>query len=528
MLPSTGLFRNIPCPYFDEGECIRPFCHFRHDLKKGLIFHFINFCKPFKSLKHFPEEISRPIYHATPIVSQSEPSQEENVKKKPRLEYRPIPTFRPTATYKATVINKTVDSNSYVPDDGEAKPSSITYVPTKISTPVEVPVTTETKLEDLSRETNGSRSNENGSGSTVASEIEQNSETDKKQKVKSSERKEKDSKSSSSKRHRSSSGSKKSSRHSSKDHKSSRHDSHKDSSSSHKHKSSRHKSSSSSRDKSSSSSRHKKSSSDKNPHEKLKDKDVEKEKVEESAPDLNFEETYISSDDDDIDAQCRQIFDDYKPDETPEAPKQPKPDKAVPDEEPQVLDKKRQAHENAANVTRLSLPAKPNHSQSALLVAQRRHELALEKAMAECKAKEEEILKLKAEITEKEKEQLTPLVNPLTQFRAPKRPMITAISQRMAMEAAKRKVAELNKAKDAQFQRSTPAQTAVKATGRVAHAPSSLTADLDPCKFAPPIKEPQSTKISSNIRTQYYKIMVKNCLLIYPLPVDGKLHYNFF
>ncbi|EDW38848.1 GL13712 [Drosophila persimilis] len=37
MLPSTGLFKDFPCPYFDsetEATCKRPFCHFKHHAKK--------------------------------------------------------------------------------------------------------------------------------------------------------------------------------------------------------------------------------------------------------------------------------------------------------------------------------------------------------------------------------------------------------------------------------------------------------------------------------------------------------------
>ena len=30
MLPSTGYFKTISCPFFDMGFCERPFCHFKH------------------------------------------------------------------------------------------------------------------------------------------------------------------------------------------------------------------------------------------------------------------------------------------------------------------------------------------------------------------------------------------------------------------------------------------------------------------------------------------------------------------
>lgn len=462
------------------------------------------------------------MYHATPIIaSQQElPVEIATVKKKPRLEYLPIPISRPTATYKATVISKKDDSNSYVPRDNEAKASTVSYIPSKIAELID-----EKKVPEDSILTEDSLKSENGH--KVEVKIEKDKGIDKKPDCPADRKdKEKSSRSSSSSsKHRSSSSSKKSTSSSSKSshHKSSRRDS-SSSSSSHKHKSSRHKSSSSSHhkssSKSSSSSKHRESSSDKK-HKKTENDDIKTE----LPPSINFVETELPSSDDDlmsIEEQCRQIFDDYKPDESAPAATQPKPvRRADNDEEPQVVDKRRQAHDNSSNVIRQLPMLKPNHSQSAMIFAQRRQDLALHKAITERKAKEEQIAKLEAEIKEKEEAQLTPLVNPLLLSRPPKRQMITPISQRMAIEAARRKVVELNRAKDAQFQRSTPAQTAVKTTGRVAHAPTNVLADVDPSKLAPPVKEAQNTKISSNIRTQYYQIMVRHCLQIYPLAADA-------
>lgn len=30
MLPSTGYFKTINCPFYDSGSCDRPYCHFKH------------------------------------------------------------------------------------------------------------------------------------------------------------------------------------------------------------------------------------------------------------------------------------------------------------------------------------------------------------------------------------------------------------------------------------------------------------------------------------------------------------------
>lgn len=437
------------------------------------------------------------------------------MKKKPRLEYLPIPISRPTATYKASVIQKD-DSNSYVPNNNDTEKSSVTYIATKIDKFEE----TEKLPEDANTLIDTKNVEGNGTG-------------ERKPEVKKDSR----SRSSTSKHRSSSSSSKKPSSSSSNHHhksSSSRRDS-SSSSSSHRHKSSKHKSSKSSSHKSShsSSSRHKESSSHKK-HKSDKDKDKEKDKEKEKEKEKTKEKktekeaspevdmTMLPSSDDDIEEQCRQIFDDYKAEETVPQPQQQTLSKTTEsDDEPTIVDKKRQAHGNSSNVVRQQPIIKPNHMQSAMVLAQRRQDVALHKAITERKAKEEEIARIEAEIKEKEAAQMTPLLNPLILSRPPKRPSIAPISQRMAIEAAKRKVVELNRARDAQFQRSTPAQTAGKAAGRVAHAPSNAIDDLDLSKLAPPVKEPTNTKISSNIRTQYYQIMVKHCLQIYPLPADA-------
>lgn len=449
------------------------------------------------------DEPARPVYRATPIiVAPAEPKEEpESVRKKPRLEYLPMPTLpnigRPTPTYKATVITKKDDANSYVPEDNEANSSSVTYTPSiivKADDTKNDPVT-------AAQETN----HVNGIKDEVKAE-KRREDSDTKSKEKHS--------SSSSSKHRSSSSKHKSS--SSSHHKKSHRDS-KSSSPSHKHKSSSHKSSSS---KSSSSSKHRDKSDSKEKSHKRKDEEKPK------GPSMSLKETELTSSDDDdmdqIELQCRQIFEDYKVDEPKPTTSQPKPmQRNDSNDEPQVVDKKRQAHENATNVSR-SLPMlKPNHSASAMLSAQKRKDMALHAATVQQKARDEQIAKIEASIKEQEAEvEPTPLVNPLILLRPPRR-TIAPITHRMAIEAAKRKVAQLNASKEAQFQRSTIAQTAAKTSGRVAHTPTSMLTDIDPMKLAPPVKSQHETKISSNIRTQNYRIMVQHCLKIYPLHADA-------
>jgi RNA exonuclease 1 len=280
--------------------------------------------------------------------------------------------------------------------------------------------------------------------------------------------KKKDKKSSSSSSHRRHSSSSSSSHH-----KSSSRDRHKSShksSSSSSHKSSRHKSSSS-HSRSSSSSHHKSSSSS-NGHKhksKSKDKDKDREKEKESKKQKIDEEIPddIDMEEDDIEEQCRMIFETYQPEEQEEVKQPSKSNKSIDESDIYECGKRRQAHENAISVQKPITLRRENHAQSAMVTAQRREEMAIQKAITENKARDEQIAKLEEEISQKEDEMnKTPLVNPLIFVRPPKRPMITPISQRMAIEAAKRKVMELNKAKDLPY-RQTIAQTASKSTGEI-------------------------------------------------------------
>lgn len=485
--------------------------------KKRFVDRFHDFAAQFIFRNCFLEETSRPTYVATPITaSESPPKHEETAKKKPRLEYLPIPIVKPAATfgYKASLITK---DNSYVPTDTESNSYtySHTYTATKINKtddPEELPENSVEEKIEVNEKDKFKEPDENGE--------------DRKRKIESSGEKKDSKKSSSSSKHRShsSSSSRSKSASSSRSHGKSS-----SSSSSHSHKSSRHKSASSSRHKSSRSSSKKRdsssssSSSSKKHKEKIK-KDEKIIDVRESSPDVSLTLVSLSDEEEeDVEEQCRRMFDEYKTTEDkPKVPVQPKLTPKVADEEPQVVDRRRQAHNNASSVLRQAPFLKPNHSQSALMIAQRRHDVALHNAREEQKSKDAEILRLKAEIIENEKEkeaQMTPLMNPMI-FQKPRRPLIAPISSQMAIEAAKRKIDQINRSRQESFQRFTPAQTSAKSSGRTAHVPSNIS-DIDPCKLAPPIKEAQSTKISSHLRTQYYQIIVKHCVQIYSMPADA-------
>lgn len=48
MLPSTGYFKAINCPFYESGTCDRPYCHFKHS-KRGKLFCYLSL---FSSKKH--------------------------------------------------------------------------------------------------------------------------------------------------------------------------------------------------------------------------------------------------------------------------------------------------------------------------------------------------------------------------------------------------------------------------------------------------------------------------------------------
>lgn len=88
----------------------------------------------------------------------------------------------------------------------------------------------------------------------------------------------------------------------------------------------------------------------------------------------------------------------------------------------------------------------------------------------------------------------------------------------LAFERAKKKVEELRAEKRPAF---TPSQTS-KGGSRIAHKLTEKAANTEAEKVAkPPVLEANSTKISYNIRMQYYEMMVKHCISIYPNAADA-------
>ncbi|XP_055644758.1 RNA exonuclease 1 homolog [Toxorhynchites rutilus septentrionalis] len=280
------------------------------------------------------------------------------------------------------------------------------------------------------------------------------------------------------------------------------------------------------------------------------------------------------SDEDEVMKQCKLIFEEYtvKPDKA-SGEKSQKPLKNK-DNDVELIDifaekcydesrKKRVAHEQAvaskaASVTPAAV-RKPNHVQNAMRSVYARQE-AVRRQQEELTAKKRLEDDAKKQIEEETRKAMqkpvtprlsngsarSPVLSPTqpstsqVQDKSPAAPMnassfyskssdaTTATTPKgrfapaasvLAMQRAKEKIESLKKAQAS----GTPAQTASRGTGRVAHtAPIASTSSAAiPTKPTPPVLEPDSSKISFNVRMQYYNIMVGHCLKIYPSCEDA-------
>lgn len=227
----------------------------------------------------------------------------------------------------------------------------------------------------------------------------------------------------------------------------------------------------------------------------------------------------MESDEDDVEAQCRMIFEEYEPkeisaDEMNGTTSKPDDNEKSSIENETALGKKRLAHENA---DRPIIPFKKsvNHAQNAMQVSQKKYILPFPLQLNKCEfqsvflrqetirkqqeAKEEKNRreiekretvqeeKRKSLEAEKPKTGLTPLISPAALI-PPSRyglKSFAPVSNMLAIQRAKEKVQELKAQKLAQHQQMIPkpvtktiAQTAGKGGGRVAHATNIIQACL--------------------------------------------------
>ncbi|XP_059612326.1 RNA exonuclease 1 homolog isoform X2 [Phlebotomus argentipes] len=495
MLPSTGLFKSINCPFFTTDSCSRPYCHFRH------------------SRKDESQTQAPPVY--TPSAQRKEANgaqQEGPVAKKAKLEYVPhsistkaVTSDLPAPSYipKISVLSKAnPDEISFDEIDEELNLISdiLHDVESNGELLEETPVATYTPSKIIEEENPVVKDNgkENVEEKVEEAALKESKEVVKEEKMKSKDEKRHRSsrssdshRSSSSKsRHHSSKSSHKSSKSSSKSHDSDRKRSHSSSS--------RHHSSSSRSSKSSSEKRSEKSSSSHSSKSSKPSSSSNTQKSPEPAEDIDiFALEAETSDEDDIMEQCKMIFEEFQ-DKSQEKPAEieKKSDADVSEKYDDGPKKKRIAHENAQNRPSL-LPAPPkrvNHMHNALQSVYQRQELV---------RRQLEVAKV---VKEEEKVVEPPLKSPpLSPGMIPVRRTIAPVSNTIALMNAKKRIEELKKQR-------TVAQTASKMGKRVAHVNTAVLTE----KAAPPVLEASATKISYNLRMQYYNIMIKHCLAIYP------------
>ncbi|KAH8363513.1 hypothetical protein KR084_011091 [Drosophila pseudotakahashii] len=200
-----------------------------------------------------------------------------------------------------------------------------------------------------------------------------------------------------------------------------------------------------------------------------------------------------------------------------------------------ALQKRRVAHENADRIKPHLAPSvavrKPNHIRNAMqAIFDRRAELRRqEKLQADAAAEQ---LRLAQERVRQAQEELrlakvnsslTPLI-PRSALTPPVRSArsIAPVANIVAIARAKKKIEELQAEKKPAF---TPAQS-FKGAGRVAHKPTAALDKAAPVANEanaekPTVLDPGSSKISYNVRIQYYEMMVKHCTVIYPQLPDA-------
>lgn len=242
--------------------------------------------------------------------------------------------------------------------------------------------------------------------------------------------------------------------------------------------------------------------------------------------------SYQSCGEDDVDEECRRIFEELK-NTTKAKPK-------LIEEEPKVelkeyddlSKKKRVAHEGLVSKPPPPIVKRPNHTQTAMQAVYKREEVGRNKAAKETEEAAENLriaqenLKKAAEDYKKSQEKhlkLTPLI-PKSYLTPPSRPhakSIAPVSTAITFFNAKKKVDELIAMKKGFISSNsqTLATTATKGASRVAHVSNATSGNSD--AVAPPPLESGSSKISLHLRMQYYNLMVKHCLTIYTSKEDA-------
>ncbi|XP_034836099.1 RNA exonuclease 1 homolog [Maniola hyperantus] len=142
MLPSTGYFKGINCPFYDSGLCERPYCHFRHAKKEpqnigndamdsGAILQKLVSAAVQKVLQQTETGTSSPSQN----VSDSEKNSGQSVS--------PKVTYNPTPIAELNKINNTDSENTDDSNEQKRRHIPVPYTPRKpASIPIKRPVDT--------------------------------------------------------------------------------------------------------------------------------------------------------------------------------------------------------------------------------------------------------------------------------------------------------------------------------------------------------------------------------------------------
>lgn len=554
MLPTTGFFKDIACPFHDDN-CGRPYCHFRHK-------------KKVQDLNSASVNVS----DTTPVYNPTPKSQLANVKSHIPITYIPDvvvrterktqllssdqkPTYNPTPLSVLSTVAKS-KSSEVLNNDVEKKSENNGIIDINLED-----LTSEFQLLDEILNSSIESCNEEIKEKDNEIKIEQiNSKNDNISKndinitEKSSEKEKKKSKSDKGK------------------HKSDKHKSHGKSRRSEK-KSDSHKKTSSkshSSDKRSSSSKkhedkNKKSSKSRDSKEKDKSKNLndnlsnfinneEKQvedtfKEEKNSESRNIIENQCTSDDDidfedDLEAECFRIFNDYQPSVPKYIPEDTTGKSAK--EIAYTPSKKRIAHTNAEKLE--SIPYKPKYTPNPAAVMGNRLKLArslqssneqnaianiinksLKRNSNFCDVKKVDLKKPKLntnnhvkEIVNCKEQKNCSLVDEILKCKTapPKvysinqkiKPKIAPVQNVKSIQKAKEQINLL--AKPATFNKTIP-QTFGKSTKRVAHIPDVSLSEL------PDVLQAEHSKLPVNVRTRFLTLLAEECLKLYLIKEDA-------
>lgn len=515
MLPTTGFFKDIECPFFDDC-CDRPYCHFRHRKKN---------VEPAKEDEKETAEV--PTYNPTPKSQLANTRSHIPIKYVPDLERSSLrklqvdkfPTYNPTPLSLLGNVTRVSTANNEGANGENGEKSrydniTINY-PTTEYNPNEPLKTDDINFEELSNEFDMideiiSEENPKATDNTTEDNNEKVADVVKKERsskdrhkkhYKKESRNKKDEKGKSDKskheerrksddKHKKHSSS--SSRHKDKD------------KSSHKDKKKNHTSKHSSQHKDHKEKSPNKKEKSNSPPQKEKSPEPADDKVSDVEMDLDTTDVNFDSEDETL-QECYRIFNEYKPEEP-----QIQRDLVIDKKEETTIStetncgKKRVAHEKAEkNPPKITAPTHKRPLDAAVVMNNRFKLARLVMANNEQKHIAEALKKPASSISK---------INPQNEIK-PKR--IAPAQNVNLMQRAKAKIEELARQKAAIAMQKTVAQTVNKGAKRVAHVPEFSLSDI------PDVLNADKSKLPVNVRTRYLTMIADECVKLYVVKDDA-------